>query len=701
MTPEPATADQARKTGEVRHQDGHGMLGGGIAYLRVFGLGGALLLATLLFHIAQGPVAVGYRTILEALFAYDARLEHEIVRHLRLPRAASGVVAGATFAVAGALFQSVTRNPLTSPATLGVNAGSFLAVVAGAALFPAAASGSALPLAFVGGLGAAGIVLVVSGGLSATPVRMALAGMAVAMSLAAAAATLQILFQERTAGLFFWGAGTLIQNGWGGLTAGLPWVLGGVLVALALSRSLDVLALGDDTARGLGQPVRRVRFGTAILAVFLAATGVTLTGPIGFVGLVAPHLVRMMGLRSHLPLILGSALWGALLLVGADVAGRMVSGDLSELPAGVITALLGTPFLIWLAHRLPAEKDRGVRPTGPEGPATEHRTPYALVLLGSILLLLTVAAAGLAYGAVDVSLAGLLSVLSGAGTAMDRLIVLDLRLPRILAAALAGACLAASGLLLQGVVRNPLAAPELVGVMSGAGVGAMTLLLVFPAAPVSLLPVAAFVGAVAAFSLVYAAAWRDGITPERLALVGIGVSAFGAALINIMVVRSDMRIAQALVWLSGSTYAQALDDASALALWALVLVPVAWVTCRHLDLLALGEESATGLGLGVERTRLVHLGLAVGLAAAAVATVGTVGFVGLIAPHAARLLTGGRHRRLVPLALVLGAVLLVGADVVGRTVLAPKEIPSGLVAAVLGAPYFVWLLRRAGRAQAA
>jgi iron complex transport system permease protein len=251
-------------------------------------------------------------------------------------------------------------------------------------------------------------------------------------------------------------------------------------------------------------------------------------------------------------------------------------------------------------------------------------------------------------------------------------------------------------LLLQGVVRNPLAAPDLVGVMSGAGVGAMVLTLAFPEAPVALVPVAAFVGAVVFFAVVYAGAWREGIAPERLALVGIGVSALGTSIINTLIVRSETRLAQALVWLSGSTYAQGWTDVVALGGWALVLVPGAWLLARQLDVLALGDAAATGLGMNVERARIFNLGIAVALAAASVATVGTIGFVGLVAPHAARLLVGGRHRRLVPVALLLGAVILVVADVVGRVVLAPSQIPSGLVAAILGAPYFVWLLGRTG-----
>jgi iron complex transport system permease protein len=663
-------------------------------YLWVFGGGLSLLVALLVVHLTQGSAGVAPWTVVDALVHPRDELHHHIVRHLRLPRALAGVLAGGLFATAGLLLQTATRNPLASPATLGVNGGAYLAVVATAALAPGLGSASPVTVAFLGGLLAAGLSILVAGGLSATPVRLALAGMAVAMASSAGAAALQILFEHETAGLFFWGAGALLQDGWDQIQTALPRAGLALLAVAAMSRSLDVLSLGDDAARSLGQRVKLVRVGATGLGVLLAASAVALTGPIGFVGLVAPHLVRLMGIRKHLGRFLGSLVWGPVILVGADVLGRVISAGASELPAGVVTAMLGTPFLVYLARRVGDEgvTQRGQRRT--QGPAIGRRWSLGWSLAAGSAGLLAVGGLAVSYGAVDLSLGDLWRVVQGVGEANHRFIVLDLRLPRVAVAALAGGCLALSGLLLQGVVRNPLAAPDIVGVMSGAGVGAMVLLLAFPSAPVALLPVAAFAGAVLAFGIVYAASWQDGVTPERLALVGIGVAAFGEAVINTLVVRSDMRLAQALSWLSGSTYAQGWGDATMVGGLALAMAPAAFVLARNLDLLALGDASATGLGLPAERSRLLLMGLAVALAAAAVSVVGTVGFIGLVAPHAARLLVGGRHRRLVPVAFLFGAIALVGADLVGRVVLAPQQIPSGLVAAVLGAPYFVWLLRR-------
>jgi iron complex transport system permease protein len=372
---------------------------------------------------------------------------------------------------------------------------------------------------------------------------------------------------------------------------------------------------------------------------------------------------------------------------------------MGELPAGVFTAAVGAPFLIWLARR--AGQAGGRRPA-PSAPARMGAAIHpGLLWGGTITLLVVVVTAGLAFGDQFNSLTALFGVVTGTSDGMTRDFVLNLRLPRVLVAGLVGAALAVSGLLIQGVVRNPLSAPDLVGVAPGAGVGAVAVLVAFPGAPIAMLPVAAFAGGVIAFALVYAVSWSGGVAPTRLALVGVGVSAAAASLTTIMVVQAEFSMTSALAWLSGSTYAKQWGDVVRLLPWVVVLLPAAWLTARWLDLLALGDDLPRGLGIPLERTRLAILGIAVGLAAAAVATAGTIAFVGLIAPHAARLLAPGRHRLLVPYAALLGAVLVITADTLGRALMPPNEIASGLITAMLGAPYFLWLLSRSRNAAGA
>jgi len=207
--------------------------------------------------------------------------------------------------------------------------------------------------------------------------------------------------------------------------------------------------------------------------------------------------------------------------------------------------------------------------------------------------------------------------------------------------------------------------------------------------------VVAGVAALVTFAGVYALSWRAGLDSDRLVLIGVGVWTGCQAVTTFIILTSDpWNTGKALTWLSGSTYGRMPGQVLPVAVALLVLTPVVVLARRELDLLALDEDTPRILGVRLERTRLVALGAAALLTSTAVSAVGVVGFVGLVAPHAARALVGGRHGRVVPVAILLGAVLVSLADTVGRTVIAPAQIPAGLVTALIGTPYFVWLLWR-------
>ncbi|WP_163853606.1 iron ABC transporter permease [Paenibacillus elgii] len=664
----------------------------------VFGGGAALLLLLMVVHVMQGAADLTPRMVLEAVLAPQDTAEHQIVRTLRLPRVVAGMLAGGALAVAGVLLQTITRNPLASAGTLGINAGAYFAVVAATVFAPSLMGVSPMLVAFGGAVFAALLAYSLAGGLRATPLRMTLAGMIVSMAVSAMTGALQLLFEEETSGLFLWGSGTLVQNDWSGVSAAWPWIAVAAALALFLSRSLDLLLLSEETAQSLGQHVGRIRLISLVLALLLAAVIVSIVGPIGFVGLLAPHLVRLIGVRSHKLLLPASFLWGAVILVAADVGSRLANNSsYGELPVGAVTALIGGPCLAYLSYRA-AQKHREVpKPSAPSLGTTSRFLSYRALLGVFVALLVAVTILGMIFGDVKIPLQDVLAAVQGEGPELARSIVLDQRLPRMLVAACAGAALAVSGLLLQGVVRNPMADPSIVGVSAGAGVGALLLLLVWPELPITLLPFASFAGAIAAARIVYLIARRTGLQPAVLALVGIAVSACGSAVIQLIVVQTKMNVAVALAWISGSTYARGWEELAQLVVWPVLLLPLAWLIGRRVDILAFGQEGAVGLGVDVEQTRLRAAAIGVALAAAAVSIVGTIGFVGLIAPHAARLLIGHNHRRLMPLAALLGAVLLVLADIVGRNLLPPKEIPSGLIVSLLGAPYFLWLMRSSRR----
>ena len=274
-------------------------------------------------------------------------------------------------------------------------------------------------------------------------------------------------------------------------------------------------------------------------------------------------------------------------------------------------------------------------------------------------------------------------------------IVNALRLPRALVAFLVGAALALSGAILQGLTRNPLAAPEILGINAGAGLAAVTLIVALPSAPAALVPPAAFAGAVAVAGALYLVAWRGGSSPVRLVLIGVGIGAVATALTTIMITYGEIeQVSQALVWLTGSVYGRSWEELWTLLPWLVAFGALALLRARHLNALSLGDEVAAGLGVGVERERGVLLLCSVALAAAAVATAGTVGFVGLMAPHIARRLVGPSHGGLLPAAAATGGTLVVVADLAGRVAFAPLEIPCGIVTSAVGAPFFIYLLYR-------
>lgn len=274
-------------------------------------------------------------------------------------------------------------------------------------------------------------------------------------------------------------------------------------------------------------------------------------------------------------------------------------------------------------------------------------------------------------------------------------VVNTLRLPRALVAWLVGVMLALAGGIMQSLTRNALASPDITGVTAGASLGAVVLLIIFPKAALISLPVAALFGGLAVAVLIYLLAWRHGDSPIRLILVGIGLTAVLSAAQAILLLRADIeRVQRALYWLTGSIYARSWDHLAALLPWCLVLIPLALFSARHLNALHLGEEVAHGLGSAVQWQRGLLLLIAVGLTGAAISQVGAIGFVGLIAPHMARRLVGPAHEGSQPVATLVGGLLVLASDFVGRTLFAPVEVPAGIIIALVGAPFFIYLLWR-------
>lgn len=667
----------------------------------------ALFVLTVLvgmWHLTQGTSGVGVGDLVRY---FTGERENtggapigEILVGSRLPRLLAGVAVGVALGSAGTLLQSVTHNTLASPDTLAVTAGSYftLSLVAAFGLtVPLWASGA---VAFAGGLAAAALVLLLAGRAAGTSgTRLILAGSAIAMALDSATAMVLILFKENTTGLFAWGSGSLAQMNIDASVRALPIVVVVLCVALALSRRLDVMNLGDDAASTLGVPIRATRVIAVICAVVLTGTAVTLAGPIAFVGLGAPVFARLIAgrvraLRRHLFLVPAAGLLGALLILLADATLRAVQGadGAASIPTGVPTALLGSVVIVVLALRL---RDTGQLRQPPHARvAARSRRAYLLVLAAAVVLL--VVAAGVAV------LAGSLWLRTGdialwiQGTAPDLIgQALDDRVPRVVAAILAGAALGLAGCVVQGAVRNPLAEPGVLGITAGAGLGAVVIVTSGLSGGRPLLIVAAVVTGLATFGLIALLSWRGGFLPDRFVLIGIGCGYGLSSVTTFLLLRADpWNTPRIFTWLSGTTYGRTFPDVVPVAVALALALPVLLAMRNRLDLLAVDEDTPRIVGIRPVRVRFAALAIAAVLAALSVAAVGVVGFVGLVAPHLARSLVGARHGRSIPVAMLLGGLLVCVADALGRTVVAPSQVPAGLMIALVGAPYFVWVLRQ-------
>ena len=331
-----------------------------------------------------------------------------------------------------------------------------------------------------------------------------------------------------------------------------------------------------------------------------------------------------------------------------------------------------------------------------------QRRPVSLplvVVIFSVLILVTVAVA-LGLGASSVSFGRIIPTLLGHGTSKEHFVLFELRLPRIAITLLAGMALALSGSILQGVTRNDLADPGLIGINAGAGVGVAAFFLfasIEPGSFVYLIPLCAFVGAVATACLIYLFAYSrsEGLQPIRLVLVGVGFSLALSGIMVILTSSADRRKVDFIAkWLAGNIWGNDMSFVWALLPWILLLLPIVLYYSRTLNMLSMDESIAIGSGVAVTKARGAMLLVAVALAAAAVSVTGGISFVGLMAPHIAKALVGPRFQRFVPVATLLGGFLLLLADTIGRNVAQPNGLAAGLVIALIGAPYFIYLLLR-------
>ena len=647
--------------------------------------------------LLRGPKDIGLPTIVQSLVAYDGRNDlHLIARDIRLPRALLGLIVGGSLASAGAVMQGVTRNPLAGPSIMGLSSGASLAVLLAMISVPALGCNGAIAASLAGAAIGYGSVLTVAvmtpGGFS--PARLALAGTIIS-SLFGAITHGLVIYHRMAGDMLYWTVGGIATASWSQVAAVLPFCIVGLIGALGFAASITVLSLGGEVAVGLGQKTFRIRAGATLCVLFLTGSAVAVAGPVGFVGLMVPHVCRMLVGTDYRRLIPLSFVVGAGMTEFADVAARSALGGWKEVPLGVLTAAIGAPCFIVLIQRRVANRLEGGLTL--QASVARAPRPWRLVLPVLAGLLLVAFWARMQLGYTSMSPLAVLRTLLGHGSPAEELVLLSFRLPRALLAVLAGAGIAVSGAMFQSLLRNDLAEPGILGVAAGANLAIVVVLATMTNAVMSsvfFLPLSAICGAMAAMFFVYLLCLGAPHSSIRLLLTGVAVSAaLGAFTLLITLQLSERLYKFAVAFTAGSLSTAGWNYVAVLAVWLGLLIPLAWSHAPTLNVLRTGDEPATGLGVAVARRSFCLLAVAVAIGASCMALSGGVMFLGLIAPHIARRLVGPNHCLVIAATALVGATLLLLADVAGNATLA-IELPAGVVVSAFGAPYFLYLLAK-------
>jgi iron complex transport system permease protein len=602
-----------------------------------------------------------------------------------LPRVAVSLLVGAGLGLVGVLFQQVLRNPLAEPTTLGVATGAQLGITI-TTLWALPGVLTAQFAALAGACIVGALVFGVSWGKRLSPVTLILAGLVVSMYCGAVNQLLVIFHHDQLQSMFLWSTGSLTQTDWSVVQQLWPQLLGGVMLTLLLLRPLTLMGLDDGVARNLGLALSLARLATLTLAIIISALLVNAVGIIGFIGLFAPLLAKMLGARRLLSRLILATLIGALILWLSDQMILWLSRVWIEVSTGSVTALIGAPLLLWLLPRLRSISAPAMN--AGDRVAAERQNVLLYSLIGAaVLLLVMLAALSLGRDSQGWQWAY--------GELLERL--MPWRTPRIMAALIAGVMLAVAGCIIQRLTGNPMASPEVLGISSGAAFGVVLMLFFVPGNAFEWLLPAGSMGAAATLLIILIAAGRGGFSPHRMLLAGMALSTAFTMLLMMLQASGDPRMAQILTWISGSTYNANWLQVTRTGLMMLVLLALVPLCRRWMTILPLGGDTARAVGIALTPSRVGLLLLAASLTAAATLIIGPLSFIGLMAPHIARMMGFRRTMPHIVMSALTGGLLLVVADWGGRMLLFPYQVPAGLLSSFIGAPYFIYLLRKQSR----
>lgn len=612
-------------------------------------------------------------------------IQQMLFHYSLLPRLAISLLVGAGLGLVGVLFQQVLRNPLAEPTTLGVATGAQLGMTI-ITLWALPGVLAAQFAALVGACVVGAIVFGVAWGKRLSPVTLILAGLVVSLYCGAVNQLLVIFHHDQLQSMFLWSTGTLTQTDWSIVDRLWPQLLGGVLLTLLLLRPLTLMGLDDGVARNLGLALSLARLAALTLAIVISALLVNAVGIIGFIGLFAPLLAKMLGARRLLSRLILAPLIGALILWLSDQVILWLTRVWMEVSTGSVTALIGAPLLLWLLPRLRSMSAPAMN-AGDKVSAERHHVLWFALAGGAVLMLAVIAALAFGRDAQGWHWAS--------GAMLDEL--LPWRAPRIFAALIAGVMLAVAGCIIQRLTGNPMASPEVLGISSGAAFGVVLMLFFVPGNAFGWLMPAGSIGAAVTLLIIMIAAGRGGFSPHRMLLAGMALSTAFTMLLMMLQASGDPRMAQILTWISGSTYNATNEQVVSTGVAMIILLALVPLCRRWLTVLPLGGDTARSVGMALSASRIGLLLLAASLTATATLTIGPLSFIGLMAPHIARMMGFRRTMPHIVMSALTGGILLVFADWCGRMVLFPYQIPAGLLSTFIGAPYFIYLLRKQSR----
>lgn len=641
------------------------------------------LLAGLLLLVIISSVAVvmsEWAYPISELFASNLPLE-KLAKQLQiLPTMLVAMLAGGLLSVASLLLQQIIGNTLASDTTLAVGGGASMAMLMAVVFLPNLGLYGSFWVALVGALLSMAVVFALSARSHFNPISMVLSGFVVNVLLHSLVSLCLIFYSESAMGVMMWSGGVLTQTSWNHAwwLALMSLIFGACLMPLI--KPLTLMNLDDNTASSLGAPVKTIRLIGMALVAMVVALVVSRLGVLSFIGLAGATLANITATRHvHTRLMLGFVLGGLLLWLTSNATILLSAMVGFNIPAGAMTGILGSPIIIYL---LLAQKNEQIMAETAIG-TPKRKTVNFPLFVGILVFLCVMALVVTPHEA-------------GFGFNANWALIKEFRLARTLTAMSIGAMLAIAGVLLQRLTGNPMASPEILGISGGASLGVIIAFVLTPLLGIqNPMMFLLFSGLAGAFLVLMVVLWLSSRLPNHhILLVGVAISALSASTMTLVKLSGDPRLSAMLSWLSGTTYHVTPFMSIVFCVLSVIAVIVALLFARPTELMSLGNTIAQGRGLAVKRTQLALLTLIALLSAISTLAVGSLSFIGLIIPHLAMTLGAMTLKKQLMLGAILGAILLILAEYLGRYLMFPYEIPAGTLCAIIGVGYFMYLMGR-------